>query len=459
VEALPQPLDEDVGTSVRLDIVRPCLVEDDNSDSYYTMLFESAYLQFESSYHGIAFPEENIQECLSAANLLYEADRAYVLEIDEELDAGQYLYLKLRDGLSPKDDDVTDDILFSCLFNDIIKKGQPFFFHTEDFRDSHPDEYAWLCRHEIFNAMGVPFTTRAEELNAFFCVNNVRRFWNKTSFLNLSTKALSNEYRAIHMFRPQGTKYASSSLSNEEIVIRLFGGFEITTSDGILDLSDYSSVQCNRLLLYLIKNKNRTIPIREITDVLWPDQLIDNPYNMVKGIAFRVRKILDSIGLGKLLVAKSGTYTINDQISIYLDIDYFDRLCEQIHSAKLSVLEKQYLYEKAIRLYKGDMLPNYESEIWLIGWIGYYQIKYLSILKEYMTLLKDTEQYDKIFEVFSGAQNIACSEGDVYDILMEALIKQNKLEMAKSYYIRVEKFLSADQKKKFLDLWNEYKNL
>ncbi|HHT17921.1 MAG TPA: hypothetical protein GXZ77_09490, partial [Papillibacter sp.] len=241
----------------------------------YTLLFESAYLHLDSSYHGTDFPEENINECLSAALLLYEADRAYILELDEELEACEYLYTKTREGCVPSEDEAVDSILFSNLFTDIIKKGEPFLFLTEELKESHPAEYAWLRAHNISNAMGMPFTTRTE-LVAFFCVNNVRRFWKKSSFLSLATKVLFNEIRAINMFHLSKTaRHSTKELSDEDVVIKLFGGFEIATNIGSLDFTDFSSVQCSRFLLYLLKNRNRTIPVREIADVLWPDRVFD----------------------------------------------------------------------------------------------------------------------------------------------------------------------------------------
>ncbi len=71
-------------------------------------------------------------------------------------------------------------------------------FASEQLGRTHPAEHKWLTDHAINNMMAVPFTTRTA-LVAFFCVTNVVRFWNKTSFLTLSTKALANEIRAMYM--------------------------------------------------------------------------------------------------------------------------------------------------------------------------------------------------------------------------------------------------------------------
>jgi len=427
-------------------------------DSLYPVLFESYYMHIESGYHGIDLPEENIRDCLTASLELYDADRAFILELDEELDACQYLYSKMREGYGGPDGDAVDQMLFSSLFSGIIKKGEPFKFETEALKAAYPAEYDWLAARGIENVSAVPFTTRTE-LVAFFGVYNVRRFFDRTSFLSLSTKALSNEIRALRMRQlVSAAKHNSPELSDDDVVVKLFGGFEITTNIGSIDFTDLSSVQCGRFLLYLLKNRNRTIPIREIAEILWPDQLIDNPYNMVKGVAFRVRKILENICPHKLVVAKSGTYALNDALTIILDVESFDKTCDRVRSSKLSSIERLQIYENALRIYKGDMLPNYESEIWLLGWVGYYQIKYLEILKEYLALLRETEQYAKIFEVVSNVLSVGYEDGEIYEVLIDALVKQNKFELARSYYTRVEKLLSPERRRHFIEFWNAYKN-
>jgi PAS domain-containing protein len=86
------------GKLLRLDIVSQVTVSDADDDYLYTMLFESAYQHIETTYRGIDFPEENILACLDAALTLYQADRAFILELDEELDACQLLFSTAREN-------------------------------------------------------------------------------------------------------------------------------------------------------------------------------------------------------------------------------------------------------------------------------------------------------------------------------------------------------------------------
>ncbi|SHI12433.1 hypothetical protein SAMN02745823_02577 [Sporobacter termitidis DSM 10068] len=437
---------------------RACPVTDGaGNELLYPVLFEAAWQYIEKNYHGLDAPEANIYDCLTASLTLYDADLAFILELDEELEACQYLYVKAREGFDMAGRGPDEALLFSNLFTDIIRKDEQFCFTDEDLTAAHPEEYKWLQEHGIKSAMAVPFKTRTG-LVAFFGVHNARRFLNKTSFLTLSTKALANEIRALRMSQLQNpSRYYSPELADDDVVIKLFGGFDIYTNLGSLSFSDISSVQCSRFLLYLLKNRSRTIPVREIADVLWPDQLIDNPYGMVKGVAFRVRKILDSVCPQKLVVARAGTYAVNDALTLIIDAEEFDQLCDRVHSSKLSAVDRQIIYEKILRVYKGDMLPGYESEIWLMGWVGYYQIKYLELLKEYLALLQETAQYGKIFEAVSNVLSICYDDGEVYAFLIGALVSLNKLELAKSYYMRVEKLLSPEKRKEFIDVWNESK--
>ena len=75
-----------------------------------------------------------------------------------------------------------------------------------------------------------------------------------------------------------------------EVRVTMFGGFKLETCRGSLDGADMTSRQSCLLLLYLLCNRERVIPVNELAETLWPDQLLDNPYNMVKNVAFRLRR-------------------------------------------------------------------------------------------------------------------------------------------------------------------------
>jgi hypothetical protein len=50
---------------------------------------------------------------------------------------------------------------------------------------------------------------------------------------------------------------------------------------------------------------------------------------------------------------------------------------------------------------------------------------------------------------------IGYEDSDIHAIMIDALIRQNKTDIAKSYYLRVEKYLAHDKRKYFMNVWNE----
>jgi hypothetical protein len=65
----------------------------DGDDLLYPVMFEAACRYIEESYNGLDAPESNIYDCLTSSLNLYDADLAFILELDEELEACQYLYV------------------------------------------------------------------------------------------------------------------------------------------------------------------------------------------------------------------------------------------------------------------------------------------------------------------------------------------------------------------------------
>ena len=51
------------------------------------------------------------------------------------------------------------------------------------------------------------------------------------------------------------------------------------------------------------------------------------------------------------------------------------------------------LYHSAIDLYKGQLLPRFEHELWLMQLSMYYQSLYLQITKGYVRLKMDCKDY------------------------------------------------------------------
>jgi DNA-binding SARP family transcriptional activator len=419
------------------------------------VLKQCEFERYIKSYHGVYFPDENISEGLYSANSIYNADIAFILHMDTELNAFRIMAAEYRSGLEGFDDILAHKLMAKNLFCDMVKPSKPLCIAAEDLKEKHTPEHRWMIQNGVSNVMLYPILTRTQ-MQAFIGVCNVRRFYGDLSMLALTRMMLSNEIRAITvMDRNADEVNRSAALEDNDIVINMFGGFEIRTVRGKLGYSSFASSKCCLMLIYLIFNRDRTVPVRELAEILWPNQLFDNPYDMVKGVAFRLRKILDPICDKKVVIARHGTYAFNDELCLILDTGSFDTICEQLRQMGLSVKDRQMAYQRIIQCYKGNLLPNFEDEIWLIGRIIYYQVKYWGIVKEYLLLLDQIGQFEKFLSVASQAMNIVHPDADIYQLIITSLIRQNRLDMARSFYLKAEKILSPEQRQTFIDLWNK----
>lgn len=86
------------------------------------------------------------------------------------------------------------------------------------------------------------------------------------------------------------------------------------------------------LVVYLIMNRDRGVPARELIDWLWPDASGVNPVSTLQNNISRARNALEELGLedGKRLIANtSGTYFWAPDRETELDCERFERLANE----------------------------------------------------------------------------------------------------------------------------------
>ena len=420
-------------------------------------LIISEFHSFTESYYNLSSTDDNISAGLRCVNNIYDSDIAYIIVFDDSVDASRIIAAEFRDGLEGFASILLSKLIAQNLFKGIIEPDREYCFTADDFIQLHPAEYEWMSLNGIVNFMLTPFFSRTR-LVAFVGACNIKRSYADTTMLRLARAMLTSDLRGITVMGNLSlTQNRYSVLEDNDLVVNMFGGFEISTHRGTLNLSNYAPNKCCVMLIYLLLNRTRTVSMRELVETLWPDQLFDNPGSLVKGVAFRLRKLLTTVCDKSIVIGRQGTYVLNDELVVISDVNRFDLICTQLQRQGQSRKDKQSLYERAIALYRGNLLPNFEDEIWLTGQISYYQIKYWDLIKDYLTLLEESEQYERFFSTASNAMNIVYPDGDIYFMMIRVMLKQGRKDLAKNCYLRVERLFSQEQKQLFLNTWNKAK--
>lgn len=440
--------------TVRIDTL--CPIDDQDPISYYSKLEIS--FQMINGTGKISQEGTDIKSILSAALFIYAADRAFVIEFDPVLECVADIFSLSRTGFDSEIGNVrsTDSDGIGSLTN-AWDTGQTIYLEKYSKCEQQDILTAQLYSGlDEWPTMLAPFR-KASGIRCFLCIDNMRRFGGVFSALNILALLIENTVFADKL---QNESRAARSLSNsishipESLVkIYMLGGLKVQTSYGVISNDSSFSSQCGLFFTFLVLNHKRVVSIREIADVLWPDEIIDNPYNLVKNIAFRTRKIFDGICSKPIIVAGNGSYSINKDLDYWIDIEEFEKLCRKAGNVNLSTEERLLVCKKATDLYIGGMLPLLDGELWLSSRISYYQVLFQEMIYTYTDLLKNTGDIKEMLNVIAHADMIDPVDGDVYITALDALIEAKQYSLAKSYYSNVKNRLSKEQKLHFRSMY------
>ena len=387
-------------------------------------------------------PKEKIELALQGALMFYGADRAYVIEVDDELGIGVNTYECCAPGIAPEIDNLQFmpfEMFPRWLCS--LKSDTPIIItDLEQIKTEFLEEYRYLEKRSVNSLLAVPFQKR---LNAgFLGVDNPKRNVEDPGFLRLVILCIVVELNEILLQEWRERRYAS--IKQPTIIqANLFGKLEIISATDVLKDDSFTNESGYVLLTFLLLNRKRAHPLRLLTDVIWESTDMGNPYNSIKNVVYRLRKTLACIGLRDLIQASHGTFTLNPNYTIFTDVERFDDACKRIdNSSDPAIL--QALYESIIGLYRGSLLPRYDFYHWLMPKTLYYQNKFLHYMKRYISMLYREKNYLRVQELSMDLLSIDMYESEVHYYLIKAMLMSGSKALSQIYFRQAEPYLTDE---------------
>ena len=231
-------------------------------------------------------PKEKIELALQGALMFYGADRAYVIEVDDELGIGVNTYECCAPGIAPEIDNLQFmpfEMFPRWLCS--LKSDTPIIItDLEQIKTEFLEEYRYLEKRSVNSLLAVPFQKR---LNAgFLGVDNPKRNVEDPGFLRLVILCIVVELNEILLQEWRERRYAS--IKQPTIIqANLFGKLEIISATDVLKDDSFTNESGYVLLTFLLLNRKREHPLRLLTDVIWESTDMENPYNSIKAIPHR----------------------------------------------------------------------------------------------------------------------------------------------------------------------------
>lgn len=387
-------------------------------------------------------PKEKIELALQGALMFYGADRAYVIEVDDELGIGVNTYECCAPGIAPEIDNLQFmpfEMFPRWLCS--LKSDTPIIItDLEQIKTEFLEEYRYLEKRSVNSLLAVPFQKR---LNAgFLGVDNPKRNVEDPGFLRLVILCIVVELNEILLQEWRERRYAS--IKQPTIIqANLFGKLEIISSTDVLKDDSFTNESGYVLLTFLLLNRKREHPLRLLTDIIWESTDMENPYNSIKNVVYRLRSTLACIGIRDLIQASHGTFTLNPNYTIFTDVERFDDACKRIdNSSDPAIL--QALYESIIGLYRGSLLPRYDFYHWLMPKTLYYQNKFLHYMKRYLSMLYREKHYLRVQELSMDLLSIDMYESEVHYYLIKAMLMSGSKTLSQIYFRQAEPYLTDE---------------
>lgn len=329
---------------------------------------------------------------LKGAAEFYGASRASVVEADWDLGIGVITYEWCKDGVSAQRD------MLQCLpmekfprWRKALRANKPVVISDlQRLEKVYPDEAAFFREYGVTTLLAAPFSKRINQ--GFIAVDDPTRYTDDPVFLFIASYAVVVELNEIKQQQSLLAATKASKYNPEDIHVNFFGGMEIISSKGTLTGEDIKADQCYLLLAYLILNHKKNFTVDTLAEIICPYDELDSPYKVVNNIVYRLRRTLSVIGLDKLVIGKNGTFQINPNFNIHTDFDRFEDACIQLKTEENPDMRHS-LYHSAVDMYKGQLLPRCEHELWLMQLSMYYQSLYLQITKGYVCLKMECKDY------------------------------------------------------------------
>lgn len=413
---------------------------DVNQQEYtkYTIGMDKTITHLVDGLHNSDDPEEILQGTLVSLTEFYDGDWAGIMEADLTMKiwSTYWWYNRKTGGMTPNRFGDLGDGEYLWRWIDAMTQGTPMIIEdVEAIKELSPAEYHFLKENGVKTMIAVPFWKRP---TGFLIVRNPKRYLNRTSVLKaLAFVAVSsiNEKRLMDSTRLSITPDVIKK--DTDIVINLFGDFQIITSKGILTERNMKSPKMGRLVVYLLLHGRVPASHTEIFNALWPNEDESRATSNVKVLVCRFQQIFDLISDYRLIDSVRNAYRLNPELNIITDLDIFTEYWNQAQVAA-DPFAKGNLLKKAMDMYKGGPVPAYADEHWFMPTVAHYSLRYMGVVNQLLATLDLAHDYVCIHEYANNALQVVPSNADAHYWLIYAMqhlgtpeIANKQLEAAK----------------------------
>lgn len=147
----------------------------------------------------------------------------------------------------------------------------------------------------------------------------------------------------------------------------MLGGFSVSYSGTEIRLGRKNTLKFIQLLQLIWLKGENGISKKELIDALYDRREVADANNSINNLLHQVKKQLPAAGLPdcNYIIRIEGDYMAGTEIPVRTDVQSFVELAEA-GDRELNEEKSACYYKQALDLYKGELLPDISTEIWVI---------------------------------------------------------------------------------------------
>lgn len=184
------------------------------------------------------------------------------------------------------------------------------------------------------------------------------------------------------------------------LYVNLLGGFSVQYEGRSVVFERSSTTKSMQLLQILVQFKDKGVARSRLLDMLYGREDILNPGNNLRVTVHRLKKLIRDAGLpeGEYIRTEGGVYYWSAPIETVVDTHEFERLVDLADGCQDEAERAAYM-EQACHLYKGELLPEFAGDEWVVIQSIAYQEKYSHIMHSLTDYLKERREYKKLLDL------------------------------------------------------------
>lgn len=221
--------------------------------------------------------------------------------------------------------------------------------------------------------------------------------------------------------------------------IETFGGFRVTTEEGVIDAEDWTSQKAFSLFRYLVCKRNRRIPLEEIYELFWKDMDEEYARSNLNTTLYLIRK---TVGLTpEELHLKGDTCGFFPSKRVEIDADALETLHSRLKHANLSREDKEKILADLREMYRGPFMVEDPYEEWVEEERERYESMYTGVLRESLNFYLQEGRYEEASEVLRIYLRREPYDEQIYYKAMEILKREGNITQVVNLYQRMKERL------------------